>query len=82
MTDLILAQQEGRLARARRLAAASDRALRLSERAKKRLTLLTFVGGGKAYPTTGESLCGAAYRRSRLAAALHNLAVRTLAGAR
>lgn len=82
MTDLVLAQQEGRLARARRLSAASDRARALSERAAKRLTLLTTFGGSCAYPTTGESLLGAAYRRSKLATALHNAAFATLAGAR
>lgn len=82
MTDLILAQQEGRLARARRLAAASDRALALSERAKKRLTLLTIVGGSASYPTTGEALTRAAYSRSGLASRLNYEAVRVLAGAR
>lgn len=82
MTDLILAQQAERIARARRLSHASDRALALSERAKKRLTLLTNFGGSARNPTTGGALLRAAYSRSVLASRLNHEAIATLTGAR
>lgn len=81
MTDQILAQQQDRIVRARRLSAASDRALALSERAKKRLELLTNFGGSSSYPTTGEALLRAAYARSGLASRLNYKAIAALAGA-
>lgn len=79
MTDLILAQQEGRLARARRLAAVSERVAR---RAEHWARLFHHLGGLAKYPTTGNALLRSAYRRSAFATRLNNEALATLAGAR
>lgn len=74
--------QQERQDRAKRLNAASDRAMRISNRNTRLLTLLETVGGRAKFPTTGSALLRHAYRRGELALRLNYLAIATFAGVR
>lgn len=82
MTDLILAQQAERIARARKLTRAGDRVARRAEHWARLFALLKPFGGLAKFPTTGNAFLRSSSRRSALAARLYNEATDTLAGAR